>query len=119
MNSPLKEFFNREKDRFLTPGPYFTKRVMERVRDRDAAGGFQYGIWDMIADVTRPVFAAALVVILGLIALEAFIPAIPERGMVEALLEADQGPGERLLYSDAEFPNNEELFVEMMGLGEQ
>jgi hypothetical protein len=120
MDSPLKDFFRHERDRVITPGPFFSKRVMELVRELHARPEIDYGLWDVVADLTRPVFAVALVVILGFLAVEVFIPVVPERGMLETWLEVDQTPGgESLLYSGTELPDREELFVEMMGLGEQ
>jgi hypothetical protein len=119
MNSPLKDFFKQERNRVFTPSPFFSQRVMALVRDRSAKQELDYGLWDIVADLTRPVFAVSMVVFLVFVAVQTFVPVIPDRGMLEAYLEPDQTPGESVLYSGAEPPNREELFVEMMGLGEQ
>ena len=119
MDSPLKSFFRQERDRFFAPGPFFSKRVLQRLKNVSSVGSeADYAIWDLAAGLVRPIFALALIVFLGILAVDFFIPRMPERGMVEAFLDVDQDPGESLLYSDAELPNREELFVEMMGLGE-
>jgi hypothetical protein len=119
MNSLLKEFFRHERDRVFTPSPFFTHRVLESVRTLNARPDSDYGIWDLVAGLTRQVFALGLFLVAGFLAVEVFIPEVPEGGMVEAFLELEQTPGEILLYSGTDFPNREELFVEMMGLGEQ
>jgi hypothetical protein len=48
-----------------------------------------------------------------------FVPQVPQRGFVEAYLDAEQVPGENLLYSEAELPDGQQLFLEMMGMGEE
>ena len=116
MNSPLKDFFEHERDQVFTPGPYFSKRVVARLSEKPER---EFGIWDVGPTSVRPVFALALTLILGFLAFDVFVPRQPERGMVEASLDADQGPVESVLYSETEAPDSQELFVEIMGLGEQ
>jgi hypothetical protein len=119
MDSPLKNFFKHERDRVVVPGPFFSKQVIARLIAINAARESEYGFWELVAGVSRPVFALSLILFLGFVAVDVLIPEMPQRGMVEAYLEADQSPSESLLYSGAEPPNPEELFVEMMGMGEQ
>ena len=116
MNSPLKDFFKHERDRVFTPGPHFAKHVVARSNEGPER---EFGIWDVGPMSVRPVFAVALTLILGFLAFDAFVPRLPERGLVEAYLDADQGPVESVLYSETEAPDSQELFVEIMGLGEQ
>jgi hypothetical protein len=117
MDSPLKDFFKHEREHVISPGPFFSKRVLARLNV--LPGESEYGFWDLAAGVSRPVFALALIMFLGFVAVDLLMPQMPDRGFVEAYLDADQSPSESLLYSDAEPPNHEELFVEMMGMGEQ
>ena len=49
---------------------------------------------------TRPVLAIALMLILCFVAVEMFVPQVPQRGMVESFLETEQNSEESFLYND-------------------
>jgi hypothetical protein len=110
----LKEFFDSERKRIYEPGPFFTSRVMARLN-----GGhrIETPLWEMIPTSVRPVLILALVLILGFMAGEIFMPRVPNRGMIEASLESEQTPGEGILYGeDEEVPNGQELLEQLIVL---
>jgi hypothetical protein len=112
----LKDYFESERRKVITPGPYFTSRVMARLN-----GGhrFENGLWEMIPNSVRPVLALALVLIISFIAVELFVPRVPQIGMIEATFEADQNPGEGLFYGEEdEVPAGQELLEELIALEE-
>ena len=77
MNPSLKDFFNEEKKRVFTPDPYFSTRVMARLRELRAR---EYSIWDVIPGATRSVLGLAVVVMLAFLAVQMFVPQIPDQG---------------------------------------
>ena len=108
----LKDFFDSERKRVYEPGPFFTSRVMARLNS-----GHRSTLWEMIPSSVRPVLILALVLIIGFIAGEVFVPRVPSSGMVEASLESEQGPGEGILYGeDDEVPNGQELLEQLIVL---
>ena len=110
----LKDFFDSERKRIYEPGPFFTSRVMARLN-----GGHRVDstLWELIPASVRPVFVLALVLIIGFMAGELFIPRVPDRGMIEASLESEQTPGEGILYGeDVEVPNGQELLEQLIVL---
>jgi hypothetical protein len=111
----LKEFFDSEKKRVHVPGPFFTSRVMARLN-----GGHRVenGIWEMIPMSVRPVLALALVLIICFIAIEIFVPPVPQRTMIEASFESEQQPGESLFYGEDEVPAGQELLEQLIALEE-
>src|SRR5688572_7068063 len=116
MNSPLKDFFEHERKQVFTPDPYFSKRVIARLVELAELNDkvrTQSDIWDVVPNSARPVFALALSLLLFFLAFQIFVPELPQRGIVEAYLDADQVPGESLLYSEAELPDGQQLFLEM------
>jgi hypothetical protein len=115
MNPSLKDFFNEEKQRVFTPDPYFHTRVMARVRE----GQGQTDIWAVIPGSTRPVFGLALMLLLAFVALEIFVPQLPERGFVTALLESNQTPAETFLLSGDDIPADQDLLNQLMGVEER
>jgi len=116
MNSPLKDFFEHERQHVVSPGPYFSKRVLARLKETRRE---ESEIWDVVPASARPVFALALSLFLGFMAFQMFIPEVPEHGFVETYLDAEQTPGENLLYSEAELPDGQQLFLQMIGVGEE
>src|SRR5215470_8182268 len=96
----LKNFFESEKSRVFMPDAFFTKRVMARLHGVHRKLGF----WETMPGSTRPVLALALVLILCFLAIELFIPQMPQRGVVESVFEAEQSPDESLIYNDTEVP---------------
>ena len=116
MNPSLKDFFNEEKKRVFTPDPYFHSRVMARVREGKSS---QTDIWAVIPGSTRPVFGLALMLLLAFVALEIFVPQIPERGFVTALFESEQTPAEAFLLSGDDIPADQELLDQLMGAEER
>ncbi len=116
MNPSLKDFFDEEKKRIFTPDPYFHTRVMARVR---AANARETEIWDFVPSSTRPVFGLALVLMIAFLAVQTFIPQVPERGFFDAILEAESSPGDAFLYSGAELPADQEILQRLMGFEER
>src|ERR1700754_747799 len=114
MNS-LKDFFNEEKKRVHTPDPYFHTRVMARIREAQPR---EYSIWDVIPNSTRPVFGLALVLMLAFLAVQVFVPQMPERGFMDALLESEQAPSDILMSSGAETPD-QDFVNQLLGIEEQ
>ena len=111
-----KDFFESERKRVYEPGPFFTSRVMARLN-----GGhrIENALWEMIPSSVRPVLILALVVIIGFMVGEVFVPRVPNRGMIEASLESEQRPGEGILYGeDDEVPNGQELLEQLIVLEE-
>jgi hypothetical protein len=108
----LKDFFDEEKKRVVTPDPFFHVRVMARLgetRSRD------FGIWEVIPGSTRSVFALAVMLMLLFVAVQAFVPQVPERGFVDSLVEAEQSPRGTILNSGTEMPADQEFFNKLMG----
>jgi hypothetical protein len=111
----LKRFFDEERKRVIEPGPFFTERVLARIDQ----GVFQdSAIWEMVPGSTRPVFAVALMLMLCFIFVEVFLPQTPQRGLIESYLESEQNPAESFLYVDSDVPSEQEVFEQMIGLGD-
>jgi hypothetical protein len=111
----LREFFNQERKRVFTPGPYFTSGVMARLN----GGRRDSGLWELIPSSVRPVLALALVLIISFVAVELLFPPVPQRGMIEASFEAEQRPGESLIYGEEdELPAGQELLEQLIALEE-
>src|SRR4249919_1211749 len=89
MNPKLDEFFKSERARVFEPGPYFTQRVMARLAGQLSAQR-ENGIWDGVLSGARPVFALAMVLLLAFMAIQLFLPDVPERGPIESVLSPDQ-----------------------------
>jgi hypothetical protein len=107
MNSKMDDFFKSERTRVFEPGPYFTQRVMAGLAGMKPSFR-ENGIWDGVMAGARPIFALALVVLLAFMAIELFVPDVPDRGPIDAFLAPDQTDGEHMLYSGAE-PSSPEL----------
>jgi hypothetical protein len=116
MNPSLKDFFEQEKKRVFTPDPYFSTRVMARIRETLAR---EYSIWDVIPGASRSVFGLALVLMLAFIALQLLLPQVPEQGFITAALEAERSQTDApYLYSGTELPADNEVLNQLLGLGE-
>ena len=102
----LKDFFDAERKRVFEPDAFFAKRVMARLNEGAAQ---ESGIWDVVPGSMRSVLALALMLILCFVAVELFVPQLPQRGMVEAFLEPEQSPAESVLYNDADVPSQDVL----------
>jgi hypothetical protein len=107
MNPNLDEFFKSERARVFEPGPYFTQRVMARLAGQLSAQR-ENGIWDGVLSGARPVFALAMVLLLAFMAIQLFLPDVPERGPIDAVLSPDQTDGEHLIFTGAD-PSSPEL----------
>lgn len=108
MNPKLDEFFKSERARVFEPGPYFAQRVMARLSGQLAAQR-ENGIWDGVVAGARPVFALAMVLLLGFLAIQLFLPdSMPERGPIDAVLSPEQTEGEHLIFIGAD-PSSPEL----------
>jgi len=117
MNSLLKDFFEEEKKRIYTPDPYFSTRVIARLREMHAR---EYSIWDVIPGASRTVLGLAVVVMLALIAVQVFIPQTPQQGFITAALEAERSQSDApFLYSGTEVPANNEVLNQLMGIGDR
>jgi hypothetical protein len=108
----LKDFFDEERKRVFTPGPFFTERVMARLNEKIQ----DFGIWELIPGSARPVLGIAVVLLLCFMAVELFIPQLPVRGMVEAVIESEQSPAESFLYSESEVQDGTEYLEQMIAL---
>jgi hypothetical protein len=113
--SEFKELFDSERRRVYEPGPFFTQRVMARL-PKQVAGA---GIWDAIPGSSRPVLALALMLILCFMAVEVFVPQMPQRGMVESFLAIEQSPAESFLYTDIDVPSRQDVLEQLIALEEQ
>ena len=117
MNS-LKEFFESERKKVLKPDAFFTQRVMARL-ETSRSTGTEFGIWDVVPGSMRPVLALALVLILCFVVVELFVPQLPQRGMVESILEPEQNPAESFLYSDPDVPARQVVLQQLISPEEQ
>ena len=108
----LKDFFDEERKRVFTPGPFFTQRVMARLNGKIR----DFEIWEMIPGSARPVLAVGVVLLLCFMAVEMFIPQPPLRGMLEAVIESEQSPAETFLYSESEIQDGTEYLEQMIAL---
>ena len=97
MNSDLNNFFKEEQKRVYEPGPYFVQRVMSRLT---SGKPFVPTVWDMLPGASRPVFAVALMVLFGVLAVQILMPVQPTRSAIEAYLQQDLSTRERLLVVD-------------------
>ncbi len=113
--SLLKDFFEAERKRVFRPDAFFTQRVMARLNERV---GQDFGIWDIVPSSTRLVLAVALTLVLGFVAVEVFIPEVPQRGMVESILEPEQSPAESFLY-EADMPTRQDVLEQLISTEEQ
>lgn len=107
MNPKLDEFFKNERSRVFEPGPYFAQRVMARLAEQLSAQR-ENGIWEGVVAGARPVFALAMVLLLAFMAIQLFLPDIPERGPIDAVLAPGQTDGEHLIFMGAD-PSSPEL----------
>jgi len=114
--NPLGDFFDVERKRVYEPDAFFTQRVMARLNDRVVQ---QYGIWDVIPTSTRPVLALALMLIICFVAVDVFIPQLPQRGMIESFLESEQNPAESFLYSGTDIPSRQDVMEQLIAPEDQ
>ena len=112
----LKDFFDQERKRVIEPDAYFTQRVMARLNERPDQN---FGIWDLVPNSTRSVLAVALMLILCFVAVETFLPQVPQRGMVESFLESEQNPAESFLYNEADVPSRQDVMKQLIALEDQ
>ena len=117
MTPTLKDFFDEEKKKVFTPDPHFSTRVMARLREFQTR---EFSIWDVVPGTVRPVMGLALVLMLAFVAIQLFVPQLPEQGFVTGLLEAEGSQSEApFLYSGAEMPADHELLNQVMGFEER
>ena len=107
----LNDFFDAERKRVYQPDAYFTQRVMARLNERTSQ---ESGVWDFIPISTRPVLALALMIIVGFVAVQTFIPQMPQRGIVESFLESEQNPAESFLYNGTEVPSRQDVMQQLI-----
>ncbi len=116
MNS-LKDFFEYERKRVIQPDAFFTQRVMAHLGSGKRA--HEFGIWEIVPGSTRPVLALALALILCFVLVEFFVPQVPQRGMVESILEPEQNPAESFLYSETDVPARQVVLQQLITPEEQ
>ena len=116
--TPLKDFFEAERKRVVKPDAFFTQRTMARL-DARRMEDTPFGIWEVVPGSARPVLALALVLILCFVVVEVFIPQVPQRGMVESILEPEQNPAESFLYSDPDVPARQVVLQQLISPEEQ
>ena len=118
--NPLKNFFELERKRVFEPDAFFTQRVMARL-DEGLSDRYlrDSGFWDFVPSSTRPVLAFALMLILCFVAVEVFVPQLPQRGMVESFLAPEQSPAESFLYNDADVPSRQDVLQQLIAPEEQ
>jgi hypothetical protein len=119
MNDHLKYLFDSERKRVFAPDSFFTKRVMARLTDGKERSFRDFGIWEALTNSTIPVLGMALLFILSFIAVELFIPQLPQRGMVESFLAPEQNPTESFLYNDTDVPSRPVVLEQLIALEEQ
>jgi len=107
----LKDFLESEKSRVFEPDNFFTKRFMARLQ---GAQSLKARFWEMMPSSARPVLALALVLILSFIAVELFVPQVPQRGVMESVFESEQSPVESLLYGDADVPARQVVLQQLI-----
>ena len=108
----LKDFFESEKYRIIEPDAFFTKRVVARLQ---AVRVPRSGIWETLSASTKPVLAVALFMILCFLAIQLFIPEIPQRGIVESVFDDEQSPDESLIYNDTDVPARQVVLQQLIG----
>jgi hypothetical protein len=91
---------------------------MARLNDRAAE---ESEIWEVLPSSTRPVFALALMLMLCFLFAEVFLPQLPQRGLIESYLEAEDNPTYQFLYTREgdELPSQQEFYEQMVGLGDE
>lgn len=113
MKSELKSFFDEERKRIFEPSPFFTQKVMTRLRQELTR---EVGIWELVPGAARPVFALALTLLFAVLAVQILVPVEPSRGPIEAYVSSDLTPSETLMFIGAEAPTSaaqiEELILE-------
>ena len=112
----LKDFLDTERKRVYQPDAYFTERVMARLNERTFQ---ESGVWDFIPISTRPVLALALMLIVCFVAVQTFIPQLPQRGIVESFLESEQNPAESFLYNGTDVPSRQDVMQQLIAPEDQ
>ena len=112
----LKDFFDAERKRVYQPDAYFTQRVMARLNERTSQ---ESGVWDFIPISTRPVLALALMLIVCFVAVQTFMPQLPQRGIVESFLESEQNPAESFLYNGTDVPSRQDVMQQLIAPEDQ
>jgi hypothetical protein len=111
MKPTLSDFYKEERKRVYEPRPDFASRVLGRIASPATA---EFGIWDIIAASAKPVVAFALSILLAVLIIEVFIPQLPQRGIVDAFLDAEQLPSESLLYEEDGSPADHDVLQSVM-----
>lgn len=112
----LKDFLDTERKRVYQPDAYFTQRVMARLNERTFQ---ESGVWDFIPISTRPVLALALMLIVCFVAVQTFIPQMPQRGIVESFLESEQNAVESFLYNGTDVPSRQDVMQQLIAPEDQ
>jgi hypothetical protein len=107
----LNNFFNEERKRVFEPGPFFTQKVMARLKD---VARSEISLWDAIPGAVRPVFAVALMLLFAVLAVQILVPVEPSRGAIDAAMTSGLTPSEVLLFTGAEAPTNSVYIQELI-----
>src|SRR5690242_8622454 len=107
----LKDFFESEKSRVIQPDAFFSKRVVARLYALHPKSG----ISELLMKSARPVFALAIFMILCFLAIDLFIPQMPQQGVVESVFESEQSPDESLIYNDSDIPARQVVLQQLIG----
>jgi hypothetical protein len=102
----LQEFFEQERKRVFLPDALFVQRVMARVHRKVE----DVGIWEGVPTSSWRVLVLAAALLLCFLALDAFVPVTPQRGIADMALESEQGPVEARVLSGTEDAGSE--FIE-------
>ncbi len=109
----MKEKMRRYSRRIRNCAP----RVMARIRELQAR---EYSIWDAIPAASRSILGLALVVMLAFIAVQLFVPQVPDQGFITAALEAERSQTDApYLYSGTELPADNDVLNQLMGFGDR
>ena len=111
----LRRFFESEKSRVFAPDAFFSKRIMAGLK----RVSWKSGIWEIMPNSTRPVLILALMLILCFVAVEMFVPQIPQRGVEESVLESEQSPVESLLYNEIDVPARQVVLQQLITAEDQ
>ena len=106
----LKRFFESEKSKVFVPDAFFTKRVMARLQGAQQ----KLALWEIMPSSTRPVLAIALALILCFLAIEFFVPQMPQRGVVESVFDGEESPDESLIYDDTDVPARQVVLQQLI-----
>ncbi len=57
--------------------------------------------------------------IICFVAVDVFIPQLPQRGMIESFLESEQSPAESFLYTGTDMPSRQDVMEQLIAPEDQ